>query len=92
MSRPLRSLEIDRLVLEGPTLAGVRPGSVRQLVETEVRRLPEVEGWPEGAAGGEATRLLAPSLELPGPPSEGGLARGVARSIVQTLRGNRASI
>ncbi len=87
MSDPIRTVEIDRIRLTGLEVTPERAERIRGLVEVELQRQLGRERWPEGLAGGEVSRLDAPTMDVDRLHSDGHLASGLARSIAQTLRG-----
>jgi len=87
MSDPVHSVEIERIRLTGLDVTPERAGRVKAMAEAELRRLLERGEWPGGLAGGEVSRLDAPTMHVGRPHSDRSLATGLARSIFQTLRG-----
>jgi hypothetical protein len=79
-------VEIDRLVLRGLDITPERAEQIRALLEMEMGRQLE-GGLAEDLAGGE--RLDATPVRLGESQSDGQLAAGVAKSIVQALRNGR---
>jgi hypothetical protein len=87
MSDPVHSVEIDRIRLTGLEVTPERAEHIRGLAEAKLQRLLTQDGWPEGSAGGEVSRLDAPAMHVDGLHSDSDLANGLAQSIFQTLRG-----
>jgi len=80
-------LRIDRIVLTDLGVTPERAEHIRELVEVELQRLLERDGWPDGLAGGEVPHLDAPTMHVAEPHSDSRLAGGLARSIAQALHG-----
>jgi len=87
MSDPAHSVEIERIRLTGLDVTPQRAERVRAMVEVELQRLLERGGWPEGLAGGEVSRLDAPTMHVDESRGDSHLANGLAQSVFQTMRG-----
>jgi hypothetical protein len=87
MSDPVHGVEIERLRLTGLDVTPQRAERMRAIVEVELQRLLERGGWPEGLAGGEVPRLVAPTMHVDESHGDSRLASGLARNIFQSLRG-----
>jgi len=87
MSDPVHSVEIDRIRLTGLEVTPERAERIRGLAEAKLQRLLTQDGWPEGSAGGEVSRLDAPAMHVDTPHNDSHLASGLAYSIARTLQG-----
>ena len=87
MSDPVHSVEIDRIRLTGLEVTPERAERVRAMVEAELQRLLTQDGWPEGSAGGEVSRLDAPMMHVGTPHNDTHLASCLAHSIARILQG-----
>jgi hypothetical protein len=86
MSRPVHTIEIDRIVL---TDLGVTPDRVEligTLTAQKLRSLLERQGTAEHLESSDVPYLLGPTMQLADLNSDERVATSVARSIAQALR------
>ena len=86
MSKPVHTIEIDRIILTDLGVTPDRAERIRTLVEVELQLLLEREVLPRGTVGGEISHLHVPTMQLAEHNSDQHLASGVARRIAQGLR------
>lgn len=88
MSDPIRTVEIDRIVLTGLDVTPDRAEHIRALVEAALRQRLAQGEWPDGPTA--VRHLEAPAMHVVGSHDDGRLAGGLAGGIAQAIRSIKA--
>ncbi len=83
------SVYIDRIVLTDLWVTPERAEHIRAMVGTELGRLLERRGLPEGLTGGHIPSLDVQSVQPAESRSDSSLASSLARNVAQALQGLR---
>jgi hypothetical protein len=89
MTGRMRSVEIDRILLDGLDVPPDRADRIRRLVTAELSRALSEEGIRPAWEGGRFPRLTAQPLEQGAVHDDRSLASGLARNIARTLAGSK---
>ncbi|MGB7537782.1 MAG: hypothetical protein WBM17_04520 [Anaerolineales bacterium] len=88
MNRRLRSIEIDRIILDGLDVAPDRAEHIRRLVAAKLGSALSEGEIHDVSTGGSIPHLAAPPLASGAAHDDGGLAGGLAQSIARAIAGS----